>query len=277
MLKLSLIIPAYNEEHHIRACLEAVKKQSRMPDEVLVIDNNCTDSTVAIAKEYDFVQIIKEPKQGLIHARNTGFNTASGDVMGRIDADSIIEHDWVDRAINWFKNDDQLYGLTGPASTTFIPYMSYPKTRLFARTYFWFVDAQFNTSIMWGANMAVRKKAWNRVKNVVTMDDRAVHEDQDISVWIAAQGMKILYDRKLLITTDGETYRYLPKLLYYSHLHTRTKNLHRQNGNLFSTKLHTIGHFRTIPGRMMSILLGTALVLTSVMLFPVDYIVMHKR
>ena len=55
---LSIIIPVYNEESHLRQCLDAIAKQIEKPDEVIVVDNNSTDETVQIAKSFSFVKVL---------------------------------------------------------------------------------------------------------------------------------------------------------------------------------------------------------------------------
>ncbi len=94
-LSVSIVIPVYNEEAHLKNCLDAIARQTVAPDEVIVVDNNSTDRSVEIAEKYSFVKVIKEAKQGRAHARNSGFNVATCDVIGRIDAHSLFASDWV--------------------------------------------------------------------------------------------------------------------------------------------------------------------------------------
>ena len=89
-LTLSIVIPAYNEENYLRACLDSIAAQTVMPDKVIVVDNNSTDKTVALARSYDFVTLVHERQQHQSFAQATGFNLASSDIIGRIDADSIL-------------------------------------------------------------------------------------------------------------------------------------------------------------------------------------------
>jgi len=273
MLKLSLIIPVYNEERHIGACLDAVALQTIPPLEVIIVDNNCTDRTLEIAEEYDFVHVINQPKQGRGYARSAGFNAATGDILGRIDADSRISKNWVERVIDMFESDSDLAGLTGIARADIVPGTHRIKSTLISRSYYWFAHAGFNTVTMWGANMAVRTLEWKRVASKVCLDDSVVHEDQDVSLWIAASGGKIFQDNSLLITTNGQTYRYLPKLLHYIFLHRSTHRMHRQNGNLKSDLLPRLGRVRTFPGRLLAMTLGVYVAFVSIILFPVDYLV----
>jgi len=93
-LTLSIIIPVYNEQSHLKTCLESIAWQTEPPDEVIVVDNNSLDNSVEIAKEFSFVKVITEKRQGVLWARNKGFNKATSEIIGRIDADSILSENW---------------------------------------------------------------------------------------------------------------------------------------------------------------------------------------
>src|SRR5487761_1699776 len=93
-MKISIVIPVYNEADNLSACLDAISNLEVMPYEVIVVDNNSTDNTVAIANLYDFVTVAHESRQGVVHARTKGFNLAKGDIIARIDADSVLPYDW---------------------------------------------------------------------------------------------------------------------------------------------------------------------------------------
>ncbi|MCX7955942.1 MAG: glycosyltransferase family 2 protein, partial [Patescibacteria group bacterium] len=82
-MTISIIIPAYNEEKYIENALKSLVNQTEKPDEVIVVDNNCTDKTIKIAKKYQKklpLKIIHETKQGIAYSRNTGFNKAKGEI-----------------------------------------------------------------------------------------------------------------------------------------------------------------------------------------------------
>src|ERR1700722_13666836 len=96
-VKLSIVVIAYNEEEYLRQCLEAIKQQLYPPEEVIVVNNNSTDKTVKIAQSFPFVKLIHEKEQGMIPARNAGFDAAKGDLLARIDADTRPPVDWVVR------------------------------------------------------------------------------------------------------------------------------------------------------------------------------------
>lgn len=269
MLTFSLIIPVYNEERHIKACLDAVANQTVLPDEVIVVDNNCSDRTIDIANRYDFVTVVKEPQQGRAFARNKGFDSATGDIIGRIDADSELVSDWVEVVKKHFTDDDELYGLTGLAYTPIIPNVRRFRSTLVSRTYYWYVHALFGTITTWGATMAVRKEAWSAVKNHVNTS-KIIHEDQDISLWMTGKNMKIIQANDVKIISTNQSFRYLPKFLHYSKMRAATKRFHRKAGNLPAPKELRISW----PNRVFSLILALPVIVYGsigmVLLLPID-------
>ena len=93
-LKLSIIIPAYNEVAYLPATLDSVKAAASHLDagvdvDVIVVDNDSDDGTAAVAREKG-AKVIHEPKRGVARARNSGARDADGDVLVFIDADVIV-------------------------------------------------------------------------------------------------------------------------------------------------------------------------------------------
>ncbi|HAS80959.1 MAG: family 2 glycosyl transferase [Candidatus Nomurabacteria bacterium GW2011_GWE1_32_28] len=113
--KISLIIPAYNEEKYIGLCLDSVLKNSNGKIfEIIVVDNNSTDKTIEIVKRYKEIKIIKEEKKGAIRARQKGFLESKGDILAFIDADTKMLPNWTQQIIDEFKKDKNLVCLSGP-------------------------------------------------------------------------------------------------------------------------------------------------------------------
>ncbi|MCE2458901.1 MAG: glycosyltransferase [Dehalococcoidia bacterium] len=95
-MNLSIIIPAFNEVDYLPATLDSIRRASeRLRDradvgvEVIVVDNNSTDDTTAVAEDQG-ATVVGEPVQGIGRARNCGASVAEGDVLVFVDADVIV-------------------------------------------------------------------------------------------------------------------------------------------------------------------------------------------
>ncbi len=92
---VSVVVPAFNEEHHIGRCVASLQKQDfGKPYEVIVVDNNSTDKTTHIARQHG-AHVIHERKKGRGAARQAGFANARGEYIFSTDADSVVPTNWV--------------------------------------------------------------------------------------------------------------------------------------------------------------------------------------
>ncbi|ALJ90917.1 glycosyltransferase family 2 protein [Thermus aquaticus] len=92
--RVSVVVPARNEEEFIGACLESILKQNPPPHEIIVVDNASTDRTGEIARSMG-AKVIYQSKIGLHIARQTGLEAATGDVVAATDADCVVEPGWI--------------------------------------------------------------------------------------------------------------------------------------------------------------------------------------
>lgn len=116
-MRISFVIPAYNEERHLPQCLAAVGRElSRTPcdAETIVVNNASTDRTAEIAEKYPFVRIVDEPNKGLVRARHAGLMAATGDIIANIDADTMLPQGWLRTVLKEFEHDEGLAALSGP-------------------------------------------------------------------------------------------------------------------------------------------------------------------
>ncbi|HLC91813.1 MAG TPA: glycosyltransferase [Candidatus Saccharimonadales bacterium] len=275
-LSVSIVIPVYNEERHIKACLDATMAQSVQPLEIIIVDNNCTDRTIELALQYPRVKIVKEPMQGRGAARTAGFNAARGDIIGRIDADSILTAGWIERVTQDF-GDASVMGLTGLGKTNLFPRPRNLFIAFWARVYFWVTHAYFDSITMWGANMAVRRSMWLKVNQQVTLDDKLVHEDQDLSLVILGVGGKIIQDNKLLVITKGLSYFYWPKFWEYFIRSIKTKQYHERKHTVPRDSHLRIGLWRALPGAIIGWFFGVIFIIGSVVAWPVNFLLLKRN
>ena len=93
---VSVIIPAYNEETSIGACLRSLREQGCGPLEIIVVDDGSTDGTVAMARSFG-VTVLRQDHRGMAASRNLGARRAGGTILVMIDADMILAPDYVER------------------------------------------------------------------------------------------------------------------------------------------------------------------------------------
>lgn len=112
-MTITVIVCAHNEKRFIAPCLHSLLAQSRLPDEVLVINNASTDRTGEIASAIPGVRVIDEPRKGLVVARERGRREARSQLLVYIDADCRAPLTWLERVAARFEEDDELIALSG--------------------------------------------------------------------------------------------------------------------------------------------------------------------
>jgi len=210
-MKISVIIPAYNEEKVIKDCLNSLVRQSEKPNEIIVVDNNCTDKTVSIVKKYQQVKVVKEKKAGITAARNAGFNAATGDIIARCDADSVMPKDWIKKIKADFKRYKKIVAVTPDFYLFDTPIVS--KSLLPANIFYSVSKMVIKVPSLIGPSLAIKREAWEMVKGELCTDDHLVHEDIDLAIHIAKYG-KIYLDHSIIINMSGRRIMYNPKSFF---------------------------------------------------------------
>ena len=167
-MRISVIVCAHNEARYLPACLHSILAQSRVPDELLVINNASTDETPLVAARIPGVRVVDEPRKGLVVAREAGRRRASGDILIYLDADCRAPLQWVERIERRFERDAALVAMSGP-------YRFYDWDwwgRVLIRAYDLTVAPATQLlvkhvlrigTIFYGGNFAVRKEALERI------------------------------------------------------------------------------------------------------------------
>ena len=105
-MKYSIIVPIYNTEKYLRACIDSILAQTFNDFELLLIDDGSSDSSGQIADEYactnNNIKVLHKHNEGLVSSRKAGAMLAKGKYVVNIDSDDIIDNDFlcsVDNAI----------------------------------------------------------------------------------------------------------------------------------------------------------------------------------
>ena len=99
--KISVIIPVYNVEKYLPACLDSVIRQSYTSLELILVDDGSSDRSLEICRSYaerdDRIRVIRRDNGGASAARNTGLDHASGEYVSFVDSDDILFPDALEK------------------------------------------------------------------------------------------------------------------------------------------------------------------------------------
>jgi glycosyltransferase involved in cell wall biosynthesis len=169
-MRLSFVVPAYNEEAYLPACLESILAQTgELGDavEIIVVNNASSDHTLQVAMGYAGVRVVDEPRKGLTFARQAGFAASTGELIANVDSDSRLTEGWVKTVLKEFAAEPKLVALSGP----FIYYDMSPSQRVSVRVFYliaylvyavnrWVLRAG---SMVQGGNFVLRRSALEQI------------------------------------------------------------------------------------------------------------------
>lgn len=113
LLRFSVVIPAFNEAGFLEETLDALARQDLGSGyEVIVVDNNSTDETAAIAARLG-ATVVHEPHPGVCWARQRGTLAARGEIVVCTDADTVQPPDWLRRLDVCFRDHPYAVGVAG--------------------------------------------------------------------------------------------------------------------------------------------------------------------
>ncbi|MCR2812294.1 glycosyltransferase family 2 protein [Microbacterium sp. zg.Y1090] len=205
MSTISVVIPSRDDARMLRHCLAALAVQTRKPDEVIVVDNGSSDDTAAVARAAG-ARVVDEPRPGVLRATAAGFDAAEGDIIGRLDADSIPSREWIARLEQRFDDDPTLTGITG---TGRFYGGTWPRRVLgryaYLGGYFWSMRLVMGHVPVFGSNFALRREAWQTLRPHLHMDDPRMHDDLEISFALQPD-MGVEFDRELRVGVSARPF-----------------------------------------------------------------------
>ncbi len=207
---ISIVVPAFNEEKYIRDCLLSVRNQKYDKNyELIVVDNGSSDSTARIAKEHAD-KVVYEPKKGVAHARQRGYEAARGNIIAYTDADTIVDEYWLNEIEKSFEDGIVgAYGLIHLSDGTALD-------KLLAKygfTAFLKINHACGFPQCVGMNFAVRKAALDAVGGFNTELKSA--EDIDLSMRLRKLG-KLYLNSRMIVYTSSRRFN-LGHLQFFKH------------------------------------------------------------
>ncbi len=201
-MKISVVIPTYNEEQNIQACLESLSRQTipRNEYELIVVDGGSTDRTREMASELaDTVFIQKSPKVG--GARNDGAMKAQSLLLATTDGDTILPETWLEHIIEDLSRPGvvQVYGPVYPIEGGLMNWLSLSFANNFARAGYYSRLFYFTL----GCNTAFRRSSFIEAGMYRVID---AGDDLEVARRMKEHG-KVLFDNRLKVGFSMRRYR----------------------------------------------------------------------
>ena len=237
-MKISIIIPTLNRPDDLRACLEAIKLNSRQPDEVIIVDQGDSAITEEILKKYGFAsQIIVQLEKSLTKARNNGVDKAIGNIVIFVDDDVVIATDYLSVTEEYFskKVNEDVLGIVGKDMVQVSKAKTFTsRSRQLLGIFFW--RGTFNNSSV------VLRSGHNVLRNNGNTEQEVQWTSGATNCWRREVFKDNSFDERMIRWCFGEdvsfsyqiyqknpgSLRYIPNLVYHHNVSTSERLLNEQ-------------------------------------------------
>ncbi|MEI8061677.1 MAG: glycosyltransferase family 2 protein [bacterium] len=209
-MKVSIVIPAHNEEVNIEKTLDAIFKQTYHNFEVLVVDNASTDKTNSILHAYKNkhhglkLKILSENRKGTQWARECGRLDAEGGIIANIDADCIPHANWLEKGMHSFLVKE-VVAVGGPYDYYDAPKMTRWFSLYFQKIFYFIVNIVLQKlhkgGVLIGGNVLLRADALEKAGGYNT-DLVFYGDDTDTAKRMSRQG-RVVFNRNLSMPTSA--------------------------------------------------------------------------
>lgn len=176
----SVVVPVRDDAENLTRLLAALDRQTRPPDEVVVVDNASRDASARIALEWG-ARVVTETTVGIPFAAAAGYDAATGSILIRADADTLPDDQWVERLLSALEDNRDAVGVTGPGRFYGMPAaVAAAASFVYVGAYVAVTSLTLGHSPLFGTNLALRRSWWEAVRAGVHLD-AAVHDDMDLS------------------------------------------------------------------------------------------------
>ncbi len=202
-MRITILIPAHNEEKSIAACVSSCLNQSRPADEIVVVNNGTTDGSTKILESFGKkITLLNTPALGnKSYAQEYGLNHVTGDVFIATDGDTILGHDFVKHIEEDFQ-DTSITAVAGYVRSMKYNWLTACRAFEYAVGQNLHKLAQHHLNYLFvipGAAGAFRTKDFFKH---VKFEHDTLTEDLDFTYRLHKKGLRVFYDRRLIVFTQ---------------------------------------------------------------------------
>lgn len=197
-MRISVVIPAFNSEKTLPACLAALQNQTVPAEsvEIIVVDDGSSDNTPRVAKDFN-VRYVFQANRGPATARNHGARLATGELLLFTDADCEPQPDWIEQMIKPFENAEvvAVKGAYLTRQTNIAPRFAQQE---FEDRYDLLESAE-SIDMVDTYSAAFRRSVFNKMNGFDESFPKANNEDTDLSYRLVDAGYKLAFNRHALV------------------------------------------------------------------------------
>jgi glycosyltransferase involved in cell wall biosynthesis len=172
---ISLIVPAYNAERYLHACVDSLLAQT-LPDlQIILVDDGSTDGSAAIAQAYakqdKRIEVYRQTHAGQSAARNLGLSHAQGEFIAFVDADDSIDPDWCQKHLDAISSVDYVQSGYTRSGRHLAPATNHqftsPCMRLYRRQAIdgmRFIEGMIYEDVIWSVDLWRRGSSCRRIR-----------------------------------------------------------------------------------------------------------------
>lgn len=214
-VKVSVIIPVYNEEKYILKTLNRIISQSYQNYEIIIVNNNSTDATDTIINYFIKttpttipITYVTETRQGTNYARECGRRLSTGDIVALLDADCLPDYEWVENGVKKLSNKNTI-AATGAYcyydANLFLKLFSLITQLSIFKLVNKIIQLRNKGAILIGGNAFLNKSVLNQVGGFNT-NLTFYGDDIDIAIKMSKYGY-VSYSTILTIKTSSRRYK----------------------------------------------------------------------
>ena len=207
-LRISLLVPCYNEEKSLEASLQACLRQARKFDEMVFVDDSSTDKTSEILARYKSqITHVKTPRNtgNKSSAQEYGLQFVSGDIIVTTDADTLLDPNFTEEIEKSFLLSQRVVAVAGYVKSLSYNWLTLCRAFEYAIGQNIHKLAQHHMDyifVMPGAASAFRTEIF---RTHISFDHDTITEDLDFTYKIHRKGLKIVFNPKAISYTQDPT------------------------------------------------------------------------